>query len=191
MEHSAKRFTALWVLASFAGVVLSFTGCRDEKSTAPPVSSLKVNKTSTEKILTSIKTSDKQLVMVHVWATWCAPCREEFPELIRVDRLSQASEIDVILVSADPAGKTKQVRDFLTEQNSPWGSLIAEELNEKFITALSPDWSGAIPATFFFTPDGTLAKWWDGPADLQEYKTAIESFLGRSRTETTTEEKLP
>lgn len=49
-----------------------------------------------------------QPVLVHFWATWCPPCREELPGLLA---LADAGEIPVLAVSVDPAWEP--VRRFL------------------------------------------------------------------------------
>lgn len=60
---------------------------------------------STLKILNSNKldslilSSDKKYTVVHFWATWCVPCRKEFPDLIK--HFSQFNNTDVILISCD------------------------------------------------------------------------------------------
>lgn len=46
-----------------------------------------------------IKTSGKKYTLLHFWATWCAPCRKEFPDLVR--DVSAATKTDVILISCD------------------------------------------------------------------------------------------
>ena len=118
--------------------------------------------------------ADAPLAMVHVWATWCDPCREEFPEVVKVVKRFPA--LDVILVSADDPTETAAVEAFLSEHESPAGSLISTELNEAFITALSPNWAGALPATFFFM-NGKLVSEWEGKRTFDEYERTIETLL--------------
>jgi len=40
-----------------------------------------------------------KLVLVNFWATWCPPCRKEFPSLGRVRKLFKASEFEVLAVN--------------------------------------------------------------------------------------------
>ena len=47
----------------------------------------------------AIKTNGKPL-LVNFWATWCDPCREEFPDLVKIDT-DYKEKIDFITVSFD------------------------------------------------------------------------------------------
>mgnify|MGYP006292872791 CR=1 FL=1 len=153
------------------------SGCREEVAPETPSKRLEVTTADAQELQERTRDSEADVVMVHLWATWCLPCREEFPELVQLADHPQASRFEVILLSADPAGKEEQVRSFLQEQNSPWGSLIAESLGEDLFGTLSPDWSGAIPATFFFDANGKLLDWWEGARPLDEYDNTIRKLL--------------
>ena len=118
--------------------------------------------------------ADAPLAMVHVWATWCDPCREEFPDVVKV--IERFPALEVILVSADDPAETAAVEAFLSAHASPAGSLVSTDLNEAFISALSPNWAGALPATFFFA-NGTLAREWEGKRTFEDYAKTIESLL--------------
>ena len=165
-------------------LTLSIVGCNNESGTPAagpdPQSDLAVQAVNTEELLQRIDNSTAALVMVHVWATWCPPCREEFPELVKLAKAPELDDVDVILVSADPAGKAKAVVSFLERQGSPWGSLIAKNLDQDFIQALSSEWSGAIPATFFFDPEGNPLTWWAGSKNVKHYREAIEKLLPKT-----------
>ena len=49
-----------------------------------------------------LQQSRAPLTLVHVWATWCVPCREELPIVLRVRQAYTNRGLEVILVSADP-----------------------------------------------------------------------------------------
>ncbi|HWB74726.1 MAG TPA: TlpA disulfide reductase family protein [Nannocystaceae bacterium] len=53
------------------------------------------------------------VVLVNVWATWCAPCREELPELEALHREHAARGFTVIGVSVDRAAALMQVRQMV------------------------------------------------------------------------------
>lgn len=120
---------------------------------------------------------EDRLKLVHVWATWCDPCREEFPELLRVYREEQGNGLSLLLVSADDPNDLDAVNRFLREQQSPVGSLVSTELTEEFIELFSTNWSGALPASFFYGADGTLLAEWEGKRSLEEYRDTIQQLL--------------
>ena len=86
------------------------------------------------------------------------------------DRLS-------VRVSADDPDDMEAVEEFLQEQQSPVGSLITTELNQDFIQLFSPDWAGALPASFFFDRDGNLVAQWQGKRSYDEYLNTIVRLL--------------
>lgn len=123
-----------------------------------------------------IESSKAPLTLVHVWATWCDPCREEFPELVRV--MKRFPSVEYILVSADDPAETGMVEQFLVENKSPAGALIVAELNQAFIELISPSWRGALPSTFFFRK-GKLVEEWEGKRSFEQYNNVIETLLNR------------
>jgi thiol-disulfide isomerase/thioredoxin len=54
------------------------------------------------------------VVLLNIWATWCNPCREEFPHLVRLRRELAAQGFSLLLVSADFENQLPKVADFRT-----------------------------------------------------------------------------
>ena len=55
-----------------------------------------------------------KVVVLNLWATWCAPCREEMPSLDRLQAAFDPDEVAVVALSVDRAGR-ERVQDFLDE----------------------------------------------------------------------------
>jgi thiol-disulfide isomerase/thioredoxin len=55
-----------------------------------------------------------KVVLLNVWATWCAPCRKEMPALLELKKALGGADFDVVAVSTDRGGLEKP-RKFLTE----------------------------------------------------------------------------
>src|SRR5687768_3256380 len=49
-----------------------------------------------------------KLRLVSVWATWCAPCLAELPDIVRLDREFRESRFETVTVSADEANRHSQ-----------------------------------------------------------------------------------
>lgn len=132
--------------------------------------------TSPAEIAQHIKTSPAPLTLVHVWATWCQPCRDEFPELVKIHRKYAPEGLALVLVSADDPDAPGKVADFLAAQHSPVGSYISTGLNQPFIEMLSTNWSGTLPASFLYR-NGKLLTEWEGQRTYEHYAEAIELLL--------------
>ena len=46
-----------------------------------------------------------KVVLVNFWATWCPPCREEIPSMIRLNQLMQGKNFQMLAISIDEGGK--------------------------------------------------------------------------------------
>jgi thiol-disulfide isomerase/thioredoxin len=115
--------------------------------------------------------------VVNVWATWCAPCKEEFPSLLAVARARAPEGVRLVLVSADFDEQRPAVRAFLAVHGVADTTYIESGDQMAFIDALSPKWSGALPATFVYDAHGHLVKYWEGRADSLKFSAAIDQAL--------------
>lgn len=121
-------------------------------------------------------------VLVNVWATWCLPCREEFPDLIALEHEFADQGFDLVFVSADFDSDLEAAREFLREHGVTGRTYLKTGADAEFIDALSPDWSGALPGSFLYDGDGRLRWFHQGRVDVAELREQIESLLHESAT---------
>ncbi|HSD11700.1 MAG TPA: TlpA disulfide reductase family protein [Candidatus Binatia bacterium] len=105
-------------------------------------------------LLDLVRASKARTVLVNVWATWCIPCREEFPEILRIRERYRERGVEVVLVSADFDDTVGEARKFLAEHGVDFTTYVKSGGDMEFINTLDPDWSGALPATFIFDSTG-------------------------------------
>jgi thiol-disulfide isomerase/thioredoxin len=131
-----------------------------------------------ETILQQVRSSDADLIVVNVWATWCLPCREEFPDLLRLRSEFKDRGLDLLLVSGDFSDdREEQVGAFLSEQGVDFVTYLKEGNDMEFIDTLSPQWSGALPVTLFFDSDGVLQLFWEGKASYAKLKRTVKKLM--------------
>jgi len=118
----------------------------------------------------------EKAVLVNVWATWCVPCVEEFPYLVRL-REEFKDQVEVVFISADFPDQLTRVETFLQEQNVDWQTYINDGKDEPFILAIHPDWTGAMPATVVYDKNGRLITFFERPADYDTFKTHIHNAI--------------
>ena len=87
-------------------------------------------------------------LLVNFWATWCDPCREEFPDLVKIDKDFRPRGLDFVTVSLDDLQDIKtKVPQFLQQMRA---TMLAYLLNvpdpEPAINAVDPKWQGDLPA---------------------------------------------
>lgn len=61
-----------------------------------------------------------KVVLLDFWATWCPPCREEIPGLVKTYQKYHARGFEVLGISLDQAGQEQKVADFLKANNMTW-----------------------------------------------------------------------
>jgi len=128
-------------------------------------------------ILQAVRNSGAQVVLVNIWATWCEPCREEFPDLVRLQRDYYDRGLKVIFISTDFDTELPQVVKFLAEHGVEWPSYIKAQKDMEFINGLEPHWSGALPATFIYDHQGALRDFWIGETPYATFEQKVLGLL--------------
>ena len=96
-------------------------------------------------------------VLINFWATWCEPCRDEFPDLVKIDKYYR-DRVDIRAVSLDYLSEIDgDVQKFLTlvKAQMPVYPLHTKDETAAY-KSVSPDWTGALPMTVLIAPDGKM-----------------------------------
>lgn len=119
--------------------------------------------------------SDKA-VLINVWATWCAPCIEEFPYIVDLQQ-KYDDQIHVVFISADFPGQRNKALNFLREQNVDWTTYFKTGKDQTFIEAISDDWSGALPFTKVLNVEGQVVASWEQGANYEKFERYIKKAI--------------
>ncbi len=131
-------------------------------------------------LLEIIGESDAEVVLVNIWATWCMPCRKEFPGIVRLYRAHQARGLEVVFVSGDLEADISQVQEFLAEQGVDFPSYLKVGKDMEFIDTFYPEWSGLLPATFIYDAQRAVQHFWEGEASYEEFESRVLEVLNHS-----------
>ncbi|HLW76325.1 MAG TPA: TlpA disulfide reductase family protein [Bryobacteraceae bacterium] len=118
-----------------------------------------------------------KVVLVDFWATWCKGCREELPDLVKLEQKLRARGLDVVMISADEPTDQAKAFQVLKEANMAPGFLRQTDDEDKFCQAIDPKWIGALPATFLYNRQGKLARAFIGDTPVKVIEAAIEKLL--------------
>ena len=125
-----------------------------------------------------IKNRNGKGLLINIWATWCLPCREEFPGLIRLSD-KYKDKIDVVGISVDyPDEVESKIYPFLNKYQVSFINYVNEEKDaEEFINFLNGEWSGAIPASFIYDSDGNQLEFMIGKKSFKEFEEAVLNYF--------------
>ncbi len=152
-----------------------------ETAQAKPVAVREVDVAGLKKLLARDQTSTHAArpLLVNFWATWCEPCREEFPDLVRINKDYKARGLEFIVVSLDDVEElNKGVPQFLREMRATMPAyLLNTPDQEAAMNAVDPQWSGALPATFLFDGKNQIAFKHMGRVNAAVLRAAIEKTM--------------
>src|SRR5215475_11658725 len=90
-------------------------------------------------------------LLVNFWATWCEPCREEYPLLNELAKEYAPQGLKVVGVSLDQDGDLILMRRFLVRYKPVFPNYRKKKGEEDaFNQAVMPGWNGSIPASVFY-----------------------------------------
>ncbi len=137
-----------------------------------------VEKISIEKLNDLIKNRNGKYLLLNIWATWCVPCREEFPAINKLHE-KYKDQIEFIGVSVDyPDEVESKILPFLNSLSIKFTNYVnAEKDADKFISNLNQDWDGSVPATFIFDTKGKQVKYFTEGKTFDEFEKEISGLI--------------
>jgi peroxiredoxin len=101
-----------------------------------------------------------KVLVLNIWATWCAPCIFEMPSFERLHRQLPDTNLKVVAVSIDDVVGTDSVRAYAHSLGLTFDILLDS------LHTIDRDYQvTGYPETFVIARDGTIRKKWIGPAD--------------------------
>ncbi len=117
-------------------------------------------------------------LLVTFWATWCEPCRDEYPMLNELAKQYAPQGLKVVGVSMDDDGDLILMRRFLARYKPVFPNYRKKAGGEElFRQGVMPGWNGALPASFFYGKDGRQAGHVLGEGTRDTYEVAIRTLL--------------
>jgi thiol-disulfide isomerase/thioredoxin len=119
-------------------------------------------------------------LLVTFWATWCEPCRDEYPMLNELAKQYAPQGLKVVGVSLDQDGDLILMRRFLARYKPIFPNYRKKKGQEDaFVQAVLPGWNGSIPASVFYAKDGQQVGHFVGAGDHDTYEAAIKTLLSK------------
>jgi thiol-disulfide isomerase/thioredoxin len=154
---------------------LAYFFCLPLLATSPLVPLVPINETGFQKLVDAHK---GKVVLYDFWATWCAPCRAEMPQLAMLEDKLRARGLEVVTISADDQDHKAAAEKFI-QMFRVDGPAYLKQANDDdhFINAIDPKWSGALPALFLYDKTGHKVRSFIGETDMTALEAAIRKLL--------------
>ena len=119
-------------------------------------------------------------LVVNFWATWCEPCRDEYPMIVQLAKEFKAQGVNVVGVDMDDESDMNLVRRFIVRTQPQFPNYRQKpgiDL-DAFYDAVNPEWKGTMPQTIFYGRDGQILGFFLGTRPQPTFEQAFRATLG-------------
>ncbi|HKC13246.1 MAG TPA: TlpA disulfide reductase family protein [Vicinamibacteria bacterium] len=119
-------------------------------------------------------------LLVHVWASWCVPCRAEWPRLAAYLRQLGDKRLDVVTVALDEPSQAEAAARVLEESGGVPGRclLAAAEPAGPVLRSIDAEWDGSLPTTLLFDAGGSVRLAQRGVTRLVALEKEVDRVVG-------------
>ena len=112
--------------------------------------------------------------LINFWATWCAPCTAEFPELQATWRMYRKRPFELVTVAINFPDEEAGVRKFLDAQHATTKNLLFGTTDPyELMKVVDPDWNGSVPYSIVVAPGGKVLFRGNGTLDILKTRRLI------------------
>ncbi len=137
---------------------------------------------TTQQLQAALRPGQGRPLLVHVWASWCAPCIVEWPALAACLREVAERRLDVVTVALDgPSAVATAAQVLARGGRVPGRSLMASpDLAFPAIKAVDPAWDGSVPTTLLIGREGNVVLSQRGVTRLEQLRREIDRLAPAS-----------
>ena len=131
------------------------------------------------KVLTDLIATSDSILIINFWATFCKPCVEEIPDLIKLAKKYKKEKASLYLVSLDLEDYyPEKIKKFVAKKKYAAKIAWLDESNaDYFCPLIDTSWSGAIPATLFINNKTGYKKFYEKQLSATEIEVALKAAL--------------
>lgn len=169
-----------WAVRRAVGALLAVAMLSAPGAAAAPAPSLLTGEINAGGLVRAIAREKGRVVLVNFWATWCVPCREEFPLLSRLQVRHREAGLTVLGVSTDFEKAKPAVETFLREQKPSFPNYRKKSGgdDQKFIEAVDSKWGGELPFSVLYDRAGRKVRVFSGELEFAVVEKEIRALLG-------------
>ena len=145
----------------------------------PAVAKIVVEPIDTDALKNLLTQQRQRPLLVNFWATFCDPCRDEFPDLVKIDKEYRPQSLEFVTVSLDDMTDIKtSVPEFLHSMKATMPAYLLNASDpEPAINIVDPAWRGDLPATYLYNEKGEIVYKHIGRVKPEELRNAIEKLV--------------
>ncbi len=144
------------------------------------------------------KNGTEKVRLINVWATWCVPCVEEFPDLTAIARKFSRREFELITISLDQPSQMAKAKAFLGKHRAIMSDKLRKSVEaegrttnnylytgtnmDELADALDPEWPGPVPYSILVDQEGHVLYRKLGKIDPEVVRSEILDTLTRHYT---------
>jgi peroxiredoxin len=148
------------------------TGAEQDAINKEPVSVTTVDAAGLAALVKNADSGKTRLI--NFWATWCAPCTAEFPDLQATWRMYRKRPFELVTVAINFPDEVTGVRKFLDAQHATTRNLLFGTTDPyELMKVVDPDWNGAVPYSMVVAPGGKVLFKGSGTLDMLKTRRLI------------------
>ena len=175
------RFSKVIVPAVLCIALLSLAAPAQKKdrAAAKPQQPIVVSPIDTNELKGLLTQQREHPLLVNFWATYCDPCRDEFPDLVKIDKDFRPQSLEFVTVSLDDIVDIKtSVPEFLGSMKATMPAYLLNVSDpEPAINFIDRRWRGDLPATYLYNEKGEIVYSHIGRVNAAELRNAINKAV--------------
>ncbi|MGE0583035.1 MAG: TlpA family protein disulfide reductase [Steroidobacteraceae bacterium] len=170
-----RDFTAAAVAAAVGALLASPAGAVAPATDATPAAIPTVDAAGLRRLLDA---RHGKVVVLNLWATWCAPCLREIPDLVRLEKEFGPRGVALVGVSMDEPGDGARVAAFHAKYFPAFPTWLRTERElDAIASVVDPAWNEVLPTTYLLGRDGKVARRVQGAKTHEEFRALIAGIL--------------
>ena len=112
-----------------------------------------------------------KVTLLNFWGTWCAPCQQEIPDLVKLDREYRGKGVDVVGIALNE-DSADSLRKWCANHQIAYRQVLAVESLQHAYGDIHE-----VPISVLIDAQGNIRRRWEGERDYNTFAAAVEDVL--------------